>query len=428
MLIKVFHRLARNTTDCLTIIRDLKLMGVSVRIERERLDTADLSGEMLIMLWADMAQEESNSVSQNMRWSYKKRMRRGEFITCNAPYGYRLVNGKMLEIDQEKAPTIRWIFDCFLNGTSTINIAAELDKTGAPTPDGSPRWRHTTIQYMLKNEKYIGDTLAQKSYSTDTFPYVSQPNKGEKDKYYIKNTHPAIISRDVFQKAQALLERKQIAAASPTQYPLTRTLYCGACGSAFQRKVTANSYACWTCWKHHQHNEICDVPRISEGAVYAVFIRMAIKLKQHIDYVLEPALSQVRDLQAALRRDHVEIISLRQQLADTAEQAHTLSKLRRQNLLDDATWQSYSNENNMRRYELRRKLRILLDHDNLNETIEDLAWLIETLREAEVAENAFPQELFEEIAQRAEISADGTIRFLLPGKIVITERLEGGLE
>lgn len=155
---------------------------------------------------------------------------------------------------------------------------------------------------------------------------------------------------------------------------------------------------------------------------------MAIKLKQHADHVLEPALCQVQDLQTALRRDHAEIISLRQQLADTAEQAHTLSKLRRQNMLDDATWQSYSNENNMRRYELRRKLRILLDHDSLNEIIEDLAWLTEVLRDTEVSENIFPQELFEEIVQRAEISADGSIRFLLPGEIVITERLEGGLE
>ena len=118
VLIKAFHRLARNTTDCLTIIRDLKLMGVSVRSERERLDTADLSGEMLIMLWADMAQEESNSISQNMRWSYKKRMRRGEFITCNAPFGYDLIDGKTLELNVDQAKIVRWVLASYLSGIS----------------------------------------------------------------------------------------------------------------------------------------------------------------------------------------------------------------------------------------------------------------------------------------------------------------------
>jgi len=429
VLIKAFHRLARNTTDCLTIIRDLKLMGVSVRSERERLDTADLSGEMLIMLWADMAQEESNSISQNMRWSYKKRMRRGEFITCKAPYGYELIDGKMLAPKYDETHIIRWIFDNYLKGISPEEMAEQLDAKGINTPESSQKWRPAAIRYILTNEKYAGDTIAQKKMSTDAFPFQKKPNKGEKDKYYIRNSHPAIIRRDVFQKAQMLMSaRGPRPGWTPNKYPLSGKLFCSACGAALKRRQSKNGRVAWVCRRHDQNSSDCDTQRIAETAVYTAFTKMAIKLKQHADHVLEPALCQVQDLQTALRRDHAEIISLRQQLADTAEQAHTLSKLRRQNMLDDATWQSYSNENNMRRYELRRKLRILLDHDSLNEIIEDLAWLTEVLRDTEVSENIFPQELFEEIVQRAEISADGSIRFLLPGEIVITERLEGGLE
>jgi len=110
VLIKAIHRLARNTADCLRIIRDLKLMGVSVRSERERLDTENLDNEMLVMLWANMAQEESASISQNMRWSYKKRMRAGEFITCKAPYGFDLIDGKTLEPNAGEAKIVRWVF------------------------------------------------------------------------------------------------------------------------------------------------------------------------------------------------------------------------------------------------------------------------------------------------------------------------------
>ncbi len=139
ILIKSFARLARNTVDSLTIVRDLKLMGVSVQSEREKLDTENMSGEMLIMIWSNMAQEESNSISQNMRWSYKKRMLAGEFITCSAPYGYRIADGKHLVVEESEADTVRWIFMNYLNGMGTTPLAHALDEAGVPTHNKARR-------------------------------------------------------------------------------------------------------------------------------------------------------------------------------------------------------------------------------------------------------------------------------------------------
>ncbi len=424
ILIKSFTRLARNTVDSLTIIRDLKLMGVSVRSERERFDTENMANEMLIMLWSNMAQEESNSISRNMRWSYKKRMQKGEFITCFAPYGYRLMDGKMLAIKETEADTIRWIFQQYLDGTSTAAIARSLDAVGAPTPYKSKSWYDTAVHYILKNEKYVGDTLAQKHFTTDTLPFKSYRNKGERDQYYIKNSHPAIISRDVFDKAQMLLKAKaNKTVAQPGIYTLTKKLVCADCGSAFHRKVTVNGYVSWICCRHYKQKSLCDTPKVSEKAVYTAFMRMLRKLKQHADIILEPSLTQLHDLQAALQRDHTGIIALRQELAEAMGKAHTLSELRNKNLLDDATWQSYNNEIKARQFELRHKLRILLDNDGLNDSIGALEWLKQTIKAAQLDTGEFHSNVFEEIVEKAVINADGSICFILPGGVEITEQL-----
>lgn len=115
ILVKSISRFARNTTECLEAIRELKALGVGVHFEKENIDTATMSGEMMTTLFASFAQAESESISSNMRWSYQKRMQRGEFITCSAPFGYHLRNG-MLEIDEAEATVIRLIFDRYLSG------------------------------------------------------------------------------------------------------------------------------------------------------------------------------------------------------------------------------------------------------------------------------------------------------------------------
>ena len=141
-----------------------------------------MSGEMMTALFASFAQAESESISGNMRWSYQRRMQSGEFITCKAPFGYRLRNGT-LEIEESEAEIIRMIFARYLSGQSTADIAAEITKLGIPTRDGTPYWQYTTICYILQNERYAGNSLLQKYYATDTLPIKKKRNLGSKDQY-----------------------------------------------------------------------------------------------------------------------------------------------------------------------------------------------------------------------------------------------------
>lgn len=422
VLIKSISRLARNTADSLTILRDLKLLGVSVQSEKENFDTAELTSEMLLMLWSNHAQAESTSISQNQRWSYQKRMRRGEFITCQAPYGY-ILNGKMLTIEESEAETVRWIFQSFLDGMGTTPIALALNKANITTPDVSPSWNHTSIQYILKNEKYIGDTLAQKTYTSDTFPFQSRINRGERDQYYIRNSHPAIITRDVFEKAQTLLETKRSAPVERKRYSLTKMIVCGICGSGFQRRVTVNGYVCWVCWKHnHQHMECC-MPRIAESSIYEAFIRMVNKLREHHGVVLEQALTQFEDLQRVSRSENARLISVRGKLATLSEQAHMLNSLRADGLLDDETWQLKSNAIALKRAELQKEQYLLMRDDALTEAIDGLHELINTIQNIQKPLVAFDADTFSEMVERTTIHSAEKIAFQLIGGIEIIETM-----
>ena len=207
VLVKSISRFARNTKECLEAIRELKSLGVGVCFEKENIDTATMSGEMMTALFASFAQAESESISGNMRWSYQRRMQSGKFITCKAPFGYRLKNGT-LEIEESEAKIVRQIFDMYLSGYSKADIAGEITKLGVPTRDGNTYWQQTTISYVLQNERYSGNALLQKKYTTNTLPYQKKRNNGEKDQYFVTGSNQPIISQEVFDAVQSLMRKR----------------------------------------------------------------------------------------------------------------------------------------------------------------------------------------------------------------------------
>ena len=175
ILVKSISRFARNTKDCLEVTRNLKDIGVSVCFEEQNIDTAMVSGEMMTAIFASLAQKESESISQNMRMSYKRRMERGIFSTCKAPFGFRLVDGNLI-IEESEAKIIRMIFQRYLDGNSLAAIAEEVTTFGIPTRDGYDRWQRRTIRYILENERYAGDSMLQKRFTTDALPYRQKWN------------------------------------------------------------------------------------------------------------------------------------------------------------------------------------------------------------------------------------------------------------
>ena len=170
ILVKSTSRFARNTKESLEAVRELKSLGVSVYFEEQNIDTAQATGEALTAVFSALAQKESEAISERMRHSYQMRMQRGVFSTRCAPYGYRLVDNQ-LEVIEDEAVVIRQIFDRYLSGVSMEDIAKELTARGIPTKQNTPFWQVRSIQYILRNEKYIGNSLVQKTYATVTLPH-----------------------------------------------------------------------------------------------------------------------------------------------------------------------------------------------------------------------------------------------------------------
>ena len=191
IIVKSISRFARNTKDCLSVLRELKELGISVMFEKENIDTANITDEIMVTIMGGLAQEESSSISKNVRWSIRSKMKNGTVKFHSAPLGYDLYEGNLI-INKREAEIVKSIYKMFLSGMGYDSICRELNESKVIKNDKETKWFLASIQFLI-NEMYIGDSLWQKNYNT-SMPYKKVRNKGELEKYYINNTHEAIIT------------------------------------------------------------------------------------------------------------------------------------------------------------------------------------------------------------------------------------------
>ena len=422
VLVKSMSRFSRNTKDCLAALRELTRLGVTVQFEKENIDTGTLTTELMVSVSGSLAQQESVSISENMRMSYRRRMERGEFISSKPPYGYRLVNKRDLEIVPEEAEVIRWIFDAYLSGRSAVWIVNELTHRGACDRKGRVHWTTREIYYWLSNEKYVGDTLCQKTFKTG-FPFVQKINRGEVDQFYVEGTHPAIISREVFDKAQALRQRKKKQPKGPdVAYPLSQKMCCGICGFALYRRVTRKGTAAWSCGRHLKNAANCPTGPIPETVIYAALVRMYNKLRLHGGIILQPALRQMEDLESAVQRENPAMLEINWAIAQATEQNYKISRLRADGLLDADACAAKLASLDAQLTQLRAKRRRLLKNDDISEAAEALRQTVDIIRQGPERLTEFDEELFADLVE--QITTDsGSLRFRLHGGIEVTEQI-----
>ena len=424
VLVKSVSRFARNTKDCLAALRELMSLGVTVYFEKENINTETLTTELMVSVSGALAQQESISISQNQRISYKRRMERGEFITCTAPLGYRLVNGKNLEIIPEEAKLIRWIFESYLSGHSTKWIAARMTEQGIPTTWNRGVWHEQVIRKILANEKYIGDSLCQKTFTTDTFPYERKLNKGDADQYYTERSHPAIIEREAFERVQALMKKRAERVSNPlVEYPLSKKIICGECGSIFSRKQTKNGLALWVCRKHDRKAADCPIGRIPESEIYAAFVRMYNKLRLHEGVIITPALTQLQELNNALQRGNPAMLEINKAIAAASEQSYKVTALQSKGLLDAAVCSAKLMDIEARLAELRRERRRLLKNEDIEAVIDTLRQTANLIHSGPERLERFDETLFADLVEKIIVESVTRIRFRLYGGIELTEQL-----
>lgn len=290
VITKSISRFARNTVDCLEYVRQLKDLGIGVIFEKENINTLTMTSEFMISLYGSFAQAESESISKNVSWGKEKACREGK-VQFQYKYllGYKKGADGKPEIVPEEAEIVRLIYNLFLDGYSLSNIKKVLESKEFLTSTGKKIWNVSHIQSILKNEKYVGDALLQKTFTSDCITHKVVKNHGERPMYLVTNHHDPIIDRDTYNRVRQELARRnskrKISDKTVTEqgkysskYALSELLICGHCGTPYRRTTWAargKKQIVWRCLSRLEHGKkYCpDSPTIKEEQLHRGILR-----------------------------------------------------------------------------------------------------------------------------------------------------------
>ena len=362
---KSISRFARNTLDCLKYIRQLKEKNIAVFFEKEAINTLDAKGEVLLTIMASLAQQESQSLSQNVRLGLQYRYQQGKVQVCtNRFLGYDKDEDGNLVVNPEEAKVVKRIYREYLEGKSYYAIGQGLTADGIKTAAGNDYWLASTLKKILSNEKYIGDALLQKTVTTDFLNKKRVANKGIAPQYYVENSHEAIIPRHIFMRVQEeMVRRARLETGTGKRrvysgkYALSNLMYCEHCGDIFRRtqwQIRGERIPVWRCISRidKRKTEIdCPSRTIYEkdmqAAVVAAFNQL---ISQKDEFLPGMKLAMERAMQAtnsqrvaeidkqmeALQRELLKKANAKQGFEELADEIEALREEKQNLLMEDA--------------------------------------------------------------------------------------------
>ncbi|KZL92873.1 recombinase family protein [Clostridium magnum] len=364
IITKSISRFARNTLDCLKYIRQLKDKNIAVFFEKENINTMDSKGEVMLTIMASLAQQESQSLSQNVKMGIQYRYQQGEIqVNHNRFLGYTKNENKQLVIDPEGAEIVKRIFREYLEGASLLQIARGLESDGILTAASKAKWRPETLKKILQNEKYIGDALLQKTYTVDFLSKKRVKNNGIVPQYYVENSHEPIIPRDLYMQVQEEMVRRASIQSGKggkkrvysSKYALSSTVYCGQCGDIYRRVHWNNrgyKSIVWRCVSRLEEKESdCTSPTINEETLQTAVIKAINELlgnKESFLQSLQDNIATVLNAESDNATDDVDVKlnDLQQELLkqakskndynEVADEIYRLRELRQNALVENA--------------------------------------------------------------------------------------------
>ena len=346
IITKSLSRFARNTVDCLETVRLLKANGIGVYFEKENINTLTESSEFLITLFSGFAQAESESLSKNVAWGWRKSAEAGNvYFQYKRMLGYRKGTDGQPEIVPEEAEIIRRIYRRYLAGCSLGQIKQELEQDNIPTAQKVERWSSAVIHNILTNEKYMGDALLQKTYITDCITKKVKKNMGERPMYYVENNHPAIVSREMFDQVQKEMtrrssKRKVLQKSGKTElgkysgkYALTELLVCGECGSPYKRATWARNgkkRIVWRCVSRLEFGtKYChNSPTLDESRLHNTILAAMNEYAAIRQEVCPDVLAMVEEAKRAMSQAGAMLLELKKRMdAVSQEQSDVLDRL-----------------------------------------------------------------------------------------------------
>ena len=414
IIAKSISRFARNTLDTLKYVRLLREHNVDVYFEKENIHTLELDSEMFLTLYSAFAQAESESTSQNVTMGFRAKMKRGEPCGKAECYGYVWnKQTKTLEIYEEQAKVIRQIFDWYCDGIGCKTIARYLNEKNIPTYSGK-KWEQSTIRMIIHNVKYVGDIIGQKYYTESPLTHKHVLNFGEKEKYYVKDHHEAIISRDTWNKAQEILKKRNSKilpngsrhiSNHSMKYTFSSKIVCGLCGTTFVRRVgskkkdgSRNVY--WECYQKIDDSKQCQHSKlIREDVLESIFIELYNLIIENKHKTKEQLLNAIRstleevDYQKEIDKLDIEEEKLRNRLSKLVD-------MQLDDVIDKVTYISKEKEIKEQLTNIDNKRLELQTLKNENKKISSKIKEIEKVVNAPTSIKEFDRQVFDNIVEK----------------------------
>ena len=440
IITKSLSRFARNTVDCLETVRLLKANGIGVYFEKENINTLTESSEFLITLFSGFAQAESESLSKNVAWGWRKSAEAGNvYFQYKRMLGYRKGTDGQPEIVPEEAKIIRRIYRRYLAGCSLGQIKQELEQDNIPTAQKVERWSSAVIHNILTNEKYMGDALLQKTYITDCISKKVKKNMGERPMYYVENNHPAIIPRETFDQVQKEMtrrssKRKVLQKSGKTElgkysgkYALTELLVCGECGSPYKRVTWARNgkkRIVWRCvsrlefgTKYCHNSPTLDESRLHNAILAAMNEYAAIRQE-----VCPDVLAMVEEAKRAMSQAGAMLLELKKRMdAVSQEQSDVLDRLLA-NMADaelNARMKALTDEKEVLKAQI---LKVQQKEVSMAEQAAKRQQMWDNLKECSAGYTEFDDEFVRQIIQKITVENADTIRIHFRDSDVVLEQ------
>jgi len=420
IITKSISRFARNTLDTIQKVRELKANQVEVYFEKENIWTFDPKSELIMTIMASIAQEESRSISQNVVWGKRKMFAKGKVtIPFGSFLGYKKGENGEIEINEAEALIVREIYRLFLiEGLTCHAIAARFNSRGLKTKKKS-KWSKNSIKAILTNEKYKGDALLQKGFVENYLEHRVVKNNGELPKYYVENSHPAIIERKDWEMVQTeLVRRESISDYYSCSDIFATKLICEDCGGFYGRKVWHSNDAyrkiIYQCNHKFDSSNIqkCKTPHFTEGEIIEKFINAYNKVISEKDTILE-SLSEVVDLLSDYSSIDTKIDELKTEAAVVEEMVKVLlEKKTKTNDLSEDEFEKQYNSLDSRYKSLGTKTNNLLKERELKKgKREKMLVILENLEASPSSLLKWDKEVWMRMVEIAIIHRDKTITF-----------------
>lgn len=431
IIAKSISRFARNTLDTLKYVRLLREHNVDVYFEKENIHTLELDSEMFLTLYSAFAQAESESTSMNVKMGLNAKMKRGEPVGNQNCYGF-IWNEKTkeLEINEEQAEVVRLIFDLYVKGLGGRTIAHKLNDMGITTYFDK-KWSQSSINRVIRNEKYVGDLLGQKYYVTDPLSHKRSLNYGEKEQYYVKDHHKGIVSRNIWNKAQEILNKRnnnkkdngrKHKTTYSLKYDFSSKLVCGHCNSTYVRRQgtkrkdgTAPIY--WKCFQQVDEKRYCehsvvmreDVLKNMFVELYNLIVKNKHKTKEKLLDAIKSTLKE-ENYQKDIDKLNVELDKLNTKLSKLVD-------MQLDGVIDKDIYVKKEQDIKSQITDIEEKINNLENIKNTNNNMTKKIKEIEKIVNAPTCIKEFDKETFDSIVERIIIGEDSNdsnvVRFIL---------------